>query len=227
MTVELTIAEAVKLVRKNLDELEPNGSSMYGGEDADNASLDAIIGRNLPEAINSVVLLAPVGYLEGHTLTPGELAQTLIPNPVQDGVLEFTPPAADFLRLVAFKAWDSQIVVTNYLDEASAEGRKQLNRYLRGRPDRPRLVKVQGTTTPPVFRYYSLERIPQAGQETQAISLFTYAKEAKLEEGGTPVTHYDVPRLIKRNIIDMLTGLVLQAFNDQRSSVYITKANIW
>ena len=69
--VTLSPSTAIELVRKNLDELDPNGSVMYEDENGsadeygDNASLDDIIRRNLPEAINAVHLTAPVAMLEG------------------------------------------------------------------------------------------------------------------------------------------------------------------
>ena len=61
---QFTPEDAVMLVRRNLDELEPNGSIMYG-TDTDNESLDNIIKRHLPDAINAVHLAAPVNLLEG------------------------------------------------------------------------------------------------------------------------------------------------------------------
>ena len=61
---QITPGDAVTLVRRNLDELELNGSIMYD-TDTDNESLDNIIKRHLPDAINTVHLAAPVQLLEG------------------------------------------------------------------------------------------------------------------------------------------------------------------
>ena len=231
MSVLLTITEAVRLVRKNLDELEPNGSVMYGGEDSDNASLDKLIERSLPEAINAVNLAAPVTLLDGVELEPDSALDFSYESPVVDHVLEFTIKREDFLRLVAFRAADSDVVVTSVLDEASAEGRKQLNKYLRGRADRPRLVKMQGRFNDnnkfyPVFKYYTLTDTPEEGEESGCVALCSYVKEEKYNE-ATPATFYDVSQRLRQNILDYTTGMVLQAMGDQRAQSYYQKASIF
>lgn len=155
----LSANTAVMLVRRNLDELDPNGSVMYTDESTDNASLDNTIKRLLPDAINAVHLAAPVAVLEGESVEASEISDTSC----EDGVLTFGLNIGHLLRLVAFQAIDSDIVVTEVIPEASPEGRKQLNKYIRGRYDRPRLVRMQGVTThvlgdyTPVFRYFSLQ----------------------------------------------------------------------
>ena len=137
----ITVSSAVELVRKNLEELDTNSSDMLSDYE-DNSSLDSIIKRNLPEAINAVGLAAPVALLEGVSVSAAS------PSVSEDGVLSFSLAAdSKFLRLVAFRAADSGIVVTDPIPEAGPEGRKQLNKYVRGRFDRPRLVSF--------FNYFS------------------------------------------------------------------------
>ena len=57
--IALLTSDAVALVRKNMDELDPNSSMLYDTENGsaqeygDNQSLDDIVARNLPEAINA------------------------------------------------------------------------------------------------------------------------------------------------------------------------------
>lgn len=149
----LLTSSAVELVRKNLDELDPNASVMYTDENSDNASLDDIIKRNLPEAINAVHLAAPVSLLEGESVSASALDQLYF----EDGVFSFRCKETKLLRLVAFQMADSPIVLTDIIPEASPEGRKQLNSYIRGTFDRPRLVRKQGITTSyPSFRYYCI-----------------------------------------------------------------------
>ena len=225
MSVLLTITEAVRLVRKNLDELEPNGSVMYGGEDSDNASLDKLIERSLPEAINAVNLAAPVTLLE----VINELPQTpfSVTPTISDGVITFTPAISNYLRLVEMRVADSPIVVTAVLDEASAEGRKQLNRYLRGRPDRPRLVRLQGNNGSPSFKYYTTTISPfvQTGNNA-TIKSFAYVSEVKYNE-TTPADSYTISQRLRQNILDYTTGMVLQAMGDQRAQSYYQKASIF
>ena len=176
--VTLTNTDAVTLVRKNLDELDTNSSQMVEDNYEDNKNLDNIIRRNLPEAVNAVVLAAPSALLEGKTATSSDMDSV---SATTDGVLSFElKSTTKFLRLVAFRAADSDIVVTDAIPEASPEGRKQLNGYVRGRYDRPRLVQGQGFHTGPAFRYYTL-RNDYSETPSGAIDLFVYAEESTPE----------------------------------------------
>ena len=225
--VTLTPATAITLVRKNLDEAGLNESVMYVDENNDNLSLDDIIRKNLPEAVNAVHLIAPVSMLEGvdyHFSTSQSLPEGEAVGLASDGVLTFSPSRdSDFLRLVAFQAVDSPIVVTDAIREASSEGRKQLNRYIRGRYDRPRLVRLQGETTPPVFRYYSLKEstVESIGAPRNAIASFSFVRE---QFYSSVATGYDISRLLRQNIIDWLTGMVMTTYSDQAAQTFLTKA---
>lgn len=212
--VTLTTADAITLVRKNLDEQDPNGSVMYDADNSygDNASLDDIIRRTLPEAINAVNLAAPVQLLEGKSVTAAAPS-------ISDGVLSFSlPSGSKFLRLVAFQAADSPIVVTDVLPEASPEGRKQINRYIRGRYDRPRLVLLQGRHTEPAFRYYTLRSNISA---SSAISQLYIVQE---QFYSSDATGYEISRRLRQNIINWLTAMVMETYSDQRSQIYYQKA---
>lgn len=214
--VTLSPSDAVALVRKNLDEIAPNGSAMYDPDNAygDNASMDDIIRRNLPESINAVHLSAPVQLLEGKSVSASA------PSVSSDGVLSFSlPEGSRFLRLVAFQAADSPIVVTDVIPEASGEGHKQLNKYIRGRYDRPRLVLLQGRQTEPAFKYYSLKN---SYSPANAISQLIIIQEQFYESDATG---YDISRRLRQNIIDRLTALVMETYNDQRAQLYYQKAN--
>ena len=226
--VTLSPSTAIELVRKNLDELDPNGSAMYEDENGsadeygDNASLDDIIRRNLPEAINAVHLTAPVSMLEGkeHDFT-GQDTVTIS----EDGVLSVTlSPESKMLRLVAFQASDSPIVVTDVIAEASPEGRKQLNRHIRGRADRPRLVLSQGRQTGPVLKYYTLTDASLYDNAATAVKRLSYVEEQFFDEntGGYPIS-----RLLRQRIIDRLTAMVMETFGDQRATIFNNKANAY
>ena len=242
---------AVKLVRKNLEELDPNGSAMYGETEVgsadvygDNQSLDSIIARNLPEAINAVHKAAPVQLLEGeaypfHTGTGDAPAGESISygaNSASDDycVLHFTlKTASTYLRLVAFQATDSPIVVTDAIGEASPEGRKQLNKYIRGRADRPRLVLLQGKHTGPSFNYYSLKPetvaaspAPSAQSLVGQLSIINeqfYKEPTQLVPNPT----YEISRRLRQNIIDYLTAMVMETYSDQHAQVYYQKASTY
>lgn len=217
--VTLSRSDAIALVRKNLDEVEPNGSSMYLDEGNDNLSLDDIISKNLPEAINAVNLAAPVQLLEGE----GYNFSGTDTITIDDGILSFSLGAdSKYLRLVAFQAADSPIVLTDTIAEASPEGRKQLNPYIRGTYDRPRLVIQQGRHTGPVFKYYTLKGTSVYANPSDAIAQFLYAKE-QLYAAST--TEYTISRRLRQNIIDSLTALVLDTYGDQRAQTFYQKAN--
>ena len=214
--ITLTNAEAIAVVRRNLEELDTNSSEMLIDDYEDNTAVDAVIRKSLPEAINSVVLAAPSALLEGVAAEAEGLS-------IEDGVLSFSLPAdSGFLRLVAFRAADSGIVVTDAIAEASPEGRKQLNRHIRGRYDRPRLVQGQGFHTGPTFKYYTLKA--ETADASEAIALFLYFKE---QHCSPSAEGYDIPRRIRQNILDYLTAMVMDIYNDQRSQVYYQKANIF
>ena len=214
--ITLTPATAIALVRKNLDEIGPNDSIMYTDEYGDNRSLSDIIVKNLPEAINAVQLAAPVTMLEGVNYRFHEIAARPEGESItftEDGVLSFSPSGdSRFLRLVAFCASDSDIVLTDSIPEASPEGRKQLNPYIRGRYDRPRLIRLQGSGTPPSFRYYTLKdsTVESLGDPRSAIRVFSFVQEQLYD----PVaTEYEISRLLRQNIVDMLTAIVMETYS--------------
>ena len=224
----ITPSTAITLVRRNLDEAGLNESLMYTAENNDNLSLDDIIRKTLPEAINAVHLAAPVTSLEGSLYgfsswaRPEGEAVAVYP----DGVLEFSPSKESaFLRLVEFKAVDSAIVLTDALEEASAEGRKQLNPHIRGRYDRPRLVREQGRQSPPRFRYYTLrsETLDDIDAARDAISRFSFVSEQRYSPSAT---EYTVSALLRQNVIDQLTAMVLAIYGDQaRQQYFQTRAS--
>lgn len=216
----LSVADAIMAVRKNLDEIGLNESIMYTEESTDNDSLDGTIARTLPEAINLINKTAPVTLLEGKSFI-GEPYNSVS---VQDGSLVFTI-TADYLRLVAFQAADSPIVITDVLDEASPEGRKQLNPYIRGTYDRPRLVGEQGARGTYTFRYYTLRNeAPYLNNPVGAIKRFSFVEE---QFYGEDKESYPIPEDLRQNIIDELTALVLAIYGENdKANYFAEKAKI-
>lgn len=222
--IQLSVSDAVSLVRKNLDELDPNGSIMYQDENGssadygDNKSLDEIISRFLPEAINAVQSAAPVHLLDGKAYANSDLDSVSVST---DGVLSFSlSSGSNFLRLVAFRATDSPVVVSDPIPEATPEGRKQLNPHIRGRADRPRLVQLQGQHDGPAFRYYSLSS--QITPASSAIAQLSFVQEQTYSSNATA---YPIARPLRQNIIDYITARVLETFGDQRAQSYFQRAN--
>ena len=245
--VNFSSSEAIALVRRNLDEQDPNGSIMYeptevGSTDAygDNRSLDGIVMRNIPEAINMVHRAAPVWLLEGVELESGDIALSEGSSPAamvslgNDGILAFTMKGTtEFLRLVSFRAADSDIVVTDIIPEASPEGRKQLNGHIRGWKERPRLVQLQGRQTGPSFKYYRMD--PDGSDFTgyQAAPLTAFTMEYLQEQFYiaptvlVPYPSYPISRRLRQNIVDYLTAKVMETFGDQRAQAFYNKASVF
>lgn len=210
--ITITPSEAVALVRKNLDEQEINASALYvsGSPDAtDNDSLDNIIKKTLPEAINAVHRDADAQLLEGLTATPTGAS-------ISETILSFSIAPA-ILRLVAFQAVDSPVVLGDWVPEYSAEGRKQLNVYVRGTYDDPVLVKLQGAQT---FRYYTLKAATAttyAGSPASAVSKFIYIPEQTYAAG---TASYSVATLLRDPAILHLTGMVLSIYGENEKAQY-------
>ena len=216
MSATLLVSTAVELVRKNLDELEPNGSVMYADEDNNNSSLDDIIERNLPEAINAVQKVAPVQLLEG------EEANIIGYTRILEGhnrPLGIHTSGDTILRVVAFRVKDSEITLTDYTPEASVEGRKQLNEYTRGTYDKPVLVREQANLHD--WIYYSLKDTTET--VGNPVATFQVIYEKKYAD-TIPAEGYAISSLLRQNIIDYLTARVMETYSDQRAQAFFTRA---
>lgn len=215
--ITLTPATAVSLVRKNLDEIDPNGSVMETASNTDNDAIDNIIERTLPEAINEIQRIAPAQLLEG------ESVQVFDQITIYNDVLSFAFDKK-YMRLVAFQAIDSDMVVTEVTPESSPEGRKQLNKYTRGTYDNPVLVKVQGAGYKPAFRYYSLrdgsiyQNVPvSAIRKLQIVQRLDYSSEA---------TQYPLSADLLDNVINRLTAMVLTIYKEGDLANYFNEKSV-
>ncbi len=211
----------MELVRKNLDELDPNGSIMFDSENGsddpfnDNNSLNTTIKKSLPEAINAVHLAAPAVLLEGEDVKEDVAGSMSDDSPY---VFSFLVRGYNILRPVAFQMDDSDIVVRDVIPYGSPEARKQANKYICGRPDRPRLVigPKDTDTSWPSFQYYSCEI------KTAEVKFFNIIERQDYSDSKTS---YDCSPRLKQNVIDYLTGLVLDIYGDQRAQSFYTRAN--
>lgn len=209
----LTVESALAAVRKNLDEQGFNESVMYSDENEDNKSLDLIVAKLLPEAINDVNSSASVETLEG-----SDISDSLTEKSVTGGVVTFSvPEAKKFLRLVKFKASDTDFIVTEIIAESSPEGRKQLNPAIRGTWDRPRLVQMQGNVTSPTFKYYSLKD----AKATSVPEIEFYSVQR--EEYDKATIKYEVSSALFERILCHLTALILAIYGEGDKSDYFEK----
>lgn len=206
----LTAENAIKAVRKNLDEQQWNPSTMYG-ESKDNIELDHIIAHTLPEAIDAVNREAPAAALE--TIESSFTENSLN----EDGVLSFhtTHPV---LRLIAMRAADSNVVLGESIPENSPNARMQLNRYVRGTSDNPVLVLQSGTLDS--FKYYSVQD-PTIRVSNTHIAQLSYITFASYDDS------YDISSALITTVIDKLTSMVLAIYGDMDKANYFNqKANI-
>lgn len=211
---QFTPDAAVKLVRNNLDELDMNGSAMYD-TDNDNNSLDNTIKRHLPEAINAVHMAAPTRLLEGENAT--DKIEGLGYNRLAEGVWSYDFAIDDpaYLRLVAMASSANPLyVVTEVQPMGGVSSRKQLNPYIRGRYDRPRLVQYPPNGTPE-FCFYSFK-----SQNDKISSLFIIRRQ----DYDASATGYNYSPRLKQNIVDCLTAKVLETFGDQRAQSFYQRA---
>lgn len=151
----IDIATLTDVVRTNLDEIGVNESMMLEG--SDDVMLYNIVERIMGESADEVHMAAPAFILDG--MTPPDV-RYLATGKVLKMVMR------DMLRLVAFKAKDSDYVVSETIPEASAEGRMQLDPYLQGTYDSPKMVLRQGLNedTELEMRYYSLKEEQKTGE---------------------------------------------------------------
>ena len=210
--VTITPSDAVALVRKNMDEQEINASALYvsGSPDtADNDSLDNIIKKTLPEAINAVHINADHALLEG-------IDASLTGVTISNNVVTFTA-GAPMLRLVAFQAVDSPVVIGDWTPEYSPTGRKQLNPYIRGTYDDPVLVKLEGRDQ---FKYYTIlaaTATSYAESPAGTISICKYVPQHSYSAGAAS---YTVSSLLKDKAISTLTGMVLSIYGDEKAKYF-------
>ena len=216
----ITPSEAIEAVRKNLDEQEINAAALYptGSPDtSDNDSLDSIIRKTLPEAINAVQAEAPLALIEGVAGSPTGAS-------FSNNVLAFSFTTAQILRLVAFQSVDSAVVLGEWTPEYSPEGRKQLDTYVRGTYDDPVLVKIQGKQQ---FRYYTVlpaTATTYASAPASAVARFDYVP---LQTYAAAAVSYSVADLLKESALLHLTGMVLAIYGEaDKAQYFFNKAKI-
>lgn len=161
--ITLTNDYAIAAVRKNLDEQGLNDPSMFG-ESVDDIEMDSVIRKTIPEAIDAVNAVAPIGTLD-------RIESAYTEESVVDGVLSFHTDKP-VLRIVNLKAADSNVAVADFVPEASAIGRMQLNKHVRGASDNPVLVMKNGTRKD--FRYYTVGDLSVDGPQKAADYLYVY-----------------------------------------------------
>lgn len=244
--IRLGETEAVEAVRKNMLEVGANASAMYN--DTDNDDLDEIIRKTIPEAINAVNTAAPSALLEGVEML-AERAEYIESSTVwvsdfqslevKGRTVEFTL-SDTCLRIVALRAFDSDVVLTDEVPEMSAQGRMQLNPFTRGTFDNPVLVRAQiRGSGKPTYGYYSLlddysdfnlvtwlQQHGQSGRGEFPLATVEYMPYCKYRSGTLYhssigiVPYYEVSDALREAVINQLTGMVLAIYGEADKAKY-------
>lgn len=147
----LTVKGAFAYARRAIDELI-SADEIGHLVEPDALDLHRLVEGAMVEAVVKAYSLAPGLTLEGETAVKGEDYELEL----EDGVVTIsmlTPTA----RVVSVQCKDSEVLLSDLIPENSAESRKQLNKYIRGTYDDPRLVllKQWNADNMPRMRYYT------------------------------------------------------------------------
>lgn len=207
---QLSINSATSYVRTALDELatvEEIGMLV----DADAVNLQRLVVNSIVEAVVKTHQGAASVLIDGITGKKGEDYKAEL----KDGVITITM-LKDTLRLASLQAEGSPVVVCSVVPENSAEGHKQLNKYVRGVSEDPCLVlqKVWSESYKPIFKYYSTEA--------------TTCPEITLEYVPYPVLHdaiIDVSPQLEYAVLNELVAMVLDSVKEHdKAALYRAKA---
>lgn len=210
---QLSVQAACDYVRKVMDELvSVEDIGLLASPDA--LDLSRLVEGFIAEAVIRTHNAAPSYLLDGEKgiLETDYTTQFEVGS---KGVVEIMM-LKETLRIVSIKADDSPVVVCNIIPEDSAEGRKQLNSYVRGVYDDPRVVlaKVWSDIHLPVLKYYSSEK-----NECPTFEL-EYIPYPVVSNGSVEIS----PRL-EYAVLNELAAMVLDSLNEhEKAGLYKAKA---
>ena len=234
--IQLSISAATTYVRKILDELTSvEDIGMLASPDG--VDLHKLVEGFAVEAVAKVHNAAPAIYLDGITGVD-KRTKDEHDKPVEDPDYEVKfdtnykvatiTMLKDTLRVISIQSKDSEYILTEFIPEESAEGRKQLNKYTRGVPDDPRVVlqKVWSSEYQPRFKYYTLgdrEIEKEEGETTtykEQLFELAYIPYPDIEEAIIMVC----PKL-EYHVLNEIAGMVLDALNEHdKAAMYHKKA---
>lgn len=241
---QLTVISALEFVRRALDELKSTEEiGLIAVHDA--IDLHRLVEGFIVEAAVKAQMLAPVLALDGivaetstndlreikdglvtiktadghFELQAATVARTSAEGgyEIKDGVVTISmrTPA---LRILSVKSSDSDVVASDMYAENSPEGRQQLNKYVRGTYDDPRLVllKQWDGNHLPKMRYYTVS-VSEVEKLNFSIEYLPYPA---LVEGVVEIA----PRM-EYAVLNYIVSLVLDAFREnEKAEVFRSKA---
>lgn len=221
----LTLSKSISFVRARIDEIAYNQDDMILAA-LDDRNLDTTIEQLLPEAAEVVFLSVPVQTLEPEvefdsaTATVDDYARGVNGvnyAPGKNHVDVDLDGIAKFLRLVYFSAADSPIVVTVTVPFNSPIARQQSNPYVRGTYDAPVLVQRNLADGGVRLSYFGTEDAPIS---------FGYISKPTYKTGEQAGKYIFCPRAVESNVLNILTGKILETYGDNRSEMFYKKASI-
>lgn len=197
----LTVKAAYAYVRKAIDELtstEDIGMLI----EPDSVDLHRLVEGFLVEAVVKTHSLAPTLALEGEDANQGEDYSIVL----SDGVVTISM-LTPVLKVLSVKCSDSEYILSELIPENSAEGRKQLNQYVRGTYDDPRLVllKKANGDHKPILKYYTTNET----DVTKVSFDIEYIPYPEMVEGVVMIA----PRM-EYAVLNQIVAMVLDSFKE-------------
>ena len=226
---QLSIISATSFARTALDELE-TVEEIGLLVDADAVNLHRIVSNSICEAVVTTHKGAAPHLLSGIVETvnpkaeedapetedyPEEEEEPAFSAELQEGVVTITM-LKDTLRVVSVNAADSLVVVGNIYPELSAEGRKQLSKYVRGVADDPRVIMQQrwSDTYRPVLKYYSTTATACPGMTVE------YIPYPQIKEDVVEISHQ-----LEYAVLNELVAMILDSVKEhQKAALYRAKS---
>lgn len=214
--MSLSVRSAIEFVRASIDELSQQEGDMLVGPQ-DDRNLDLTVEKLLPSAIEFVHLHAPAELMEGILLNASMLRSFVT---VKDRVIDINFAQSEtikVLRLTAFKAADSDVVVSTAYYEDSPQARMQSDPWTQGQPDEPVVILMADSALyKPHYRYYTTDLA-----EADFMMRYFPAPEQMEELGGD----YFISSKLSQSVLDYLVSLVLLAYKEaQLAEIYKQKA---
>ena len=196
----LTVKGAFAYVRRAIDELT-TAEEIGHLVDPDAIDLHRLVEGAMVEAVVKTYSLAPSHILEGETAVKEKDYELELKDKVVT-ISMLTPTA----RVVSVQCNDSEVILSDLIPENSAEGRKQLNKYIRGTYDDPRLVllKQWNGDNMPRMRYYTTTK--ELKDLDFTIEFLPYPV---LEEGVVKVASR-----LEYVVLNFIVALVLDSFKE-------------
>ena len=174
----------------------------------DGIDLHRLVEGAIVEAVIKTHTNAPAFLIDGVKGEEGKDYTTLVSD---DNVMVITMKT-DVVRIASIKASDSEIVVSDLIPEDSAEGRKQLNKFVRGIPDDPRIVlqKTWASDYCPILKYYTCSN----SKEVKSIDLY-YVPYPSIDETIVMVC----PKL-EYAVLNEVLAMVLDSLNEHEKAEF-------